>query len=41
MTMKIYTKIRNQTKRQALAKLSDGRGTVAPDHVVQYPANVG
>jgi integrase len=41
MTMKIYTKIHNQTKRQALAKLSYGQGTLAPDHVVEYPEGGG
>jgi integrase len=41
MVMKIYTKIRNPTKRQALAKLSYGRGTLAPDHVVEYPSQGG
>jgi integrase len=38
MTMKIYTKIHSQTKRQALGKLSYGQGALAPDHVVEYPA---
>src|SRR5262249_44220623 len=37
MTMRIYAKVHNQTKRQALAKLSYGHGTVAPGHVVEYP----
>jgi hypothetical protein len=41
MTMKIYTRIRNQTKRQALGKLSYGQGTLAPDHVVEYPGKSG
>jgi integrase len=41
MTMRIYAKIHTQTKRQALAKLSYGQGTVAPDHVVEYPASGG
>jgi integrase len=41
MTMKIYTKIRNQTKRQALAKLTYGHGALAPDHVMEYPGNSG
>jgi integrase len=38
MTMKIYTKIRNQTKRQALGRLSYGKGAAAPEHLVTYPA---
>ena len=38
MAMKVCTKIHNQTKRQALAKLSYGKGTLAPDHVAEYPA---
>jgi integrase len=41
MTMKIYTKINNQTKRQALSKLTYGTGSLAPDHVVEYPGNQG
>jgi integrase len=39
MTMKIYTKIHTSTKRQALAKLSYGQGTLPPEHVVEYPGN--
>src|SRR5262249_44771847 len=41
MTMDIYTKIHNQTKRQAMAKLSYGQGTVVPDHLVEYPGKGG
>jgi hypothetical protein len=41
MTMRIYTKIHTQTKRQALAKLPYGQGTLAPDHVLEYPAPSG
>jgi integrase len=41
MTMKIYTKIRSQTKRQALGRLSYGQGALAPAHVVEYPGVVG
>jgi integrase len=41
MTMRIYTKIRSQTKRQALARLSYGSGALAPEHVVEYPTSVG
>ena len=37
MTMKIYTKIRNKTKRQALTKLSYGQGAVAPESIAEYP----
>jgi integrase len=39
MTMKIYTKVHAGTKRQALGKLSYGKGTLAPEHVVVYPAD--
>src|SRR5207253_8746117 len=41
MTRKIYTKIRSQTKRQALRKLSYGQGALAPDHIVEYPGASG
>jgi integrase len=41
MTMKIYTKINNQTKRQALSKLTYGQGSLAPDHVVEYAGKHG
>ena len=37
MTMKIYTKIHNQTKRIAITKLSYGQGrTLASSHVLSY-----
>jgi hypothetical protein len=38
MTMRIYAKIHTQTKRQALGRLSYGRGALAPEHIVEYPA---
>jgi integrase len=38
MTMKLYAKVRPQNKRQALARLSYGRGVTAPAHVLEYPA---
>jgi hypothetical protein len=41
MTMHIYAKIHNQTKRQALGRLSYGSGTLAPDHLVEYPGGKG
>jgi len=41
MTMKIYTKISNQTKRQALAKLTYGQGTLTPEHLVEYHVRDG
>jgi hypothetical protein len=41
MTMKVYDKIQSGTKRQALAKLTYGQGTLAPEHVVEYPAVKG
>jgi integrase len=37
MTMKLYAKVRPQNKRQAVAKLSYGRGVTAPAHVLEYP----
>jgi hypothetical protein len=40
MTMRIYTKIHGQTKRQALGRLPYGKGTVAPDGVLEYPSGV-
>src|SRR5262249_13215556 len=39
MTMRIYARIHSQTKRQALAKLSYGQGTLARDHILPYPGN--
>jgi integrase len=41
MTMKIYTKIRNQTKRQALARLTYEQGSLAAEGVVEYPGKEG
>jgi integrase len=38
MTMKLYAKVRPQNKRQAIARLSYGRGVTAPAHVLEYPA---
>jgi integrase len=37
MTMRIYTKIHGKTKRQAIGKLSYGRGALVPDHILEYP----
>jgi integrase len=37
MTMKLYAKVRPQNKRQAVAKLSYGRGVTAPAHLIEYP----
>ncbi len=37
MTMKIYTKIRTQTKRQAIARLPYGGGATTPDHLMEVP----
>jgi integrase len=37
MTMKLYAKVRPQNKRQAVARLSYGKGVSAPDHVLPYP----
>jgi hypothetical protein len=41
MTMKIYTKFHKQTKRQTLARLTYGSGTLVPAHVVEYPGSDG
>jgi integrase len=38
MTMRLYAKVRPQNKRQAVARLSYGRGVTAPAHVLEYPA---
>ncbi len=38
MTMRIYAKINGQTKRQALGRLPYGRGTLAPEGVLEYPS---
>jgi integrase len=37
MTMKLYAKVRPQNKRQAVAKLSYGKGVSPPAHVLEYP----
>src|SRR5262245_31513166 len=37
MTMKVYAKVRAQTKRQALGRLSYAAGATPPDHVVELP----
>jgi len=39
MTMKLYAKVRPQNKRQALAKLSYGKGVSTPSHVLEYPGS--
>jgi hypothetical protein len=41
MTMKIDTKVSPGTRRQALGRVSYGKGTLAPEHVVSYPAGEG
>jgi integrase len=41
MTMRIYAKVRSQTKRQALARLPYGQGTLAPEGVLEYPSQEG
>jgi hypothetical protein len=41
MTMRIYAKVHTQTKRHALGRLTYGQGTLAPAHMVEYPATVG
>jgi integrase len=38
MTMKQYAKVRPQNKRQAVGKLSYGKGISAPEHVLPYAA---
>jgi hypothetical protein len=38
MTMKIYTKINSQTKRQALDRLPYGNGSKPPEHVLAITA---
>src|SRR5438270_309669 len=40
-TVKVCRKVHNRTKRQALAKLTYGGGTLAPDQVVEHPASGG
>jgi hypothetical protein len=37
--MGVYAKIHTQTKRQALGKLPSGKGTLAPEGVLEYPGN--
>jgi integrase len=37
MTMKLYAKVRPQNKRQAVARLSCGKGVSAPGRVLEYP----
>ncbi len=39
MTMRIYAKMHAQTKRQALGRLPYGQGSLAPEHVLQYPGS--
>jgi integrase len=34
LTMTIYAKVRNSTKRQAVARLSYGTGATTPDHII-------
>jgi integrase len=41
MTMRVYAKVRSQTKRQALAKLSYGAGAQGPEHVLPLPTAGG
>ena len=36
MTMRLYAKIHMDTKRQAIGRLSYGKGTEAPEHVVEF-----
>ncbi|HEX5273022.1 MAG TPA: tyrosine-type recombinase/integrase [Gemmataceae bacterium] len=38
MTMKLYAKVRPQNKRQAVGRLSYGKGVTAPAHLVEFPA---
>jgi integrase len=38
MTMRIYTKVKAAPKRQAVAKLSYGKGATRPDHLLSLPA---
>jgi integrase len=39
MTMKLYAKIHTGTKRQAIGRLSYGRGTEPPEHIVEFRAS--
>ncbi len=41
MTMRIYTKIRGQNKRQSIARLSYGAGSQAPEGVIPMPVAAG
>jgi integrase len=41
MTMRLYAKIRHQSKRQAIGRLRYGGGAQAPEHVVELPAKDG
>ena len=36
MTMRLYAKIHMDTKRQAIGRLSYGKGTEAPEHAVEF-----
>jgi integrase len=40
MTMRIYAKVHGQTKRQALGRLPYGKGTLAPEGVLEYPGGI-
>ena len=37
MTMKVYAKMNSQSKRQAVARLSYGKGSQTPEHLVELP----
>jgi len=37
ITMKLYTKLRKGTKRQAVGRLSYGRGARTPEHLLEFP----
>ena len=37
ITMKLYTKLRRGTKRQAVGRLSYGAGASAPEHLLEFP----
>jgi integrase len=37
ITMKLYARIRKGTKRQAMGRLSYGKGAAAPAHLVEFP----
>jgi integrase len=41
MTMRIYAKVNMQSKRQALGRLSYGKGTLAPAGLLEYPGKEG